>query len=143
MLTNQELTALLRNHGYKVTPQRLAVYEALAEKSWHPNAEMLYNKLQPKYPAMSFATVYKTVQILLDIKAIQIINTGEDSYRYAANIHEHYHLCCLECGEIRDVPMNKVTREQLTNLLKDQSGYAITGGQFYFYGLCPKCQKLH
>ena len=70
MLTSQELTALLRNHGYKVTPQRLAVYEALAEQPWHPNAEMLYSKLQPKYPAMSFATVYKTVEILRDIKAI-------------------------------------------------------------------------
>ena len=143
MLTNLELTAVRRNHGYKVTPQRLAVYEALAEKPWHPNAEMLYNKLQPKYPAMSFATVYKTVEILRDIKAIQILNAGEDSYRYDANMQEHYHLCCTECGHIHDVPMSNEVREQLTALVKDQSGYAITGGQFYFYGLCPKCLKLH
>ena len=61
MLTSQELTNLLRERGYKVTPQRLAVYEALADETWHPNAEMLFNKLQPKFPAMSFATVYKTV----------------------------------------------------------------------------------
>ena len=58
MLTSQELTNLLRERGYKVTPQRLAVYEALADETWHPNAEMLFNKLQPKFPAMSFATVY-------------------------------------------------------------------------------------
>ena len=54
MLTSQELTNLLRERGYKVTPQRLAVYEALADETWHPNAEMLFNKLQPKFPAMSF-----------------------------------------------------------------------------------------
>ena len=143
MLTNQELTALLRNHGYKVTPQRLAVYEALAEKPWHPNAEMLYKKLQPKYPAMSFATVYKTVEILRDIKAIQILNAGEDSSRYDANMHEHYHLCCTECGIILDVPMDKVIREQLNSLVQSQGGFLVTGGQFYFYGLCSKCQKLH
>lgn len=143
MLTNQELTALLRNHGYKVTPQRLAVYEALAEKPWHPNAEMLYKKLQPKYPAMSFATVYKTVEILRDIKAIQILNAGEDSYRYDANMHEHYHLCCTECGIILDVPMDKVIREQLNSLVQSQGGFLVIGGQFYFYGLCSKCQKLH
>ena len=47
MLTSQELTNLLRERGYKVTPQRLAVYEALADETWHPNAEMLFNKLQP------------------------------------------------------------------------------------------------
>ena len=143
MLTNQELTALLRNHGYKVTPQRLAVYEALAEKPWHPNDEMLYKKLQPKYPAMSFATVYKTVEILRDIKVIQILNAGEDSYRYDANMHEHYHLCCTECGIILDVPMDKVIREQLNSLVQSQGGFLVTGGQFYFYGLCSKCQKLH
>ena len=80
MLTSQELSALLRNHGYKVTPQRLAVYEALAEQPWHPNAEMLYSKLQPKYPAMSFATVYKTVEILRDIKAIQILKNNNVYY---------------------------------------------------------------
>lgn len=143
MLTSQELSTLLRDHGYKVTPQRLAVYEALAESSWHPNAEMLYSKLQPKYPAMSFATVYKTVEILQDIKAIQILNTGEDSYRYDANMHEHYHLCCTQCGRIEDVMIDAQMREQLTHLVKDQRGYAISGGQFYFYGLCPHCQKLH
>lgn len=143
MLTNQELTALLRNHGYKVTPQRLAVYEALAEQPWHPNAETLYKKLQPKYPAMSFATVYKTVEILRDIKVIQILNAGEDSYRYDANMHEHYHLCCKECGLIQDVPMSKEMRAQLTTLVKDEAGFSVSGGQFYFYGLCSKCQKLH
>ena len=46
---------------------------------------MLYNKLQPKFPAMSFATVYKTVEILHDINVIQVLNTGEDSFRYDAN----------------------------------------------------------
>ena len=74
MLTNQELTALLRNHGYKVTPQRLAVYEALAEKSWHPNAEMLYNMLQPSYPTMSLATVYKTMDIFAELGLIQVLS---------------------------------------------------------------------
>ena len=55
MLTNQELTALLRNHGYKVTPQRLAVYEALAEKLEEINedweVEVFYGG-QPLYPLL-------------------------------------------------------------------------------------------
>ena len=102
MLTSQELTNLLRERGYKVTPQSLAVYEALSDETWHPNAEMLFNKLQPKFPAMSFATVYKTVEILHDINVIQILNTGEDSFRYDADVSEHYHLRCLKCGAVDD-----------------------------------------
>ena len=143
MLTSQELTAILRDNGYKVTPQRLAVYEALADETWHPNAEMLYNKLQPRFPAMSFATVYKTVEILHDIKVIQILNAGEDSYRYDANVEEHYHLRCLQCGAVDDATMDETAKQQLTQLVESQSGYEISGRQFYFYGICPKCRKIH
>ncbi|MDY4920408.1 MAG: Fur family transcriptional regulator [Phascolarctobacterium sp.] len=143
MLTSQELTILLRDNGYKVTPQRIAVYEALAEDPCHPTAEVLYKKLQAKYPAMSFATVYKTVEILEAIKAIQIINAGENSYRYDANVDEHYHLVCTECGCITDVQIDDALLEQLTNVAIGDSGFEITRRQFYFYGLCSKCRKLH
>ena len=102
MLNNQELTALLRQNGYKVTPQRLAVYEALANTKQHPSAEMLFGTLQPKYPSMSFATVYKTVEILNKLGLIQIINTGEDSFRYDADISEHSHVQCTVCGRVDD-----------------------------------------
>ncbi len=141
MLTSQELTILLRERGYKVTPQRLAVYAALADEVWHPNAEMLFNKLQPSFPAMSFATVYKTVEILHDIGAIQILNTGEDSFRYDANISEHYHLRCLDCKKVNDAVMNEDIRKQMTAEVEKESGYKISSRQFYFYGLCPECAK--
>lgn len=143
MLTSQELTTLLREHGYKVTPQRLAVYEALADEIWHPNAEMLYNKLQPKFPAMSFATVYKTVEILHAIDVIRILNTGEDSYRYDANITEHHHLRCLRCGQVGDAHADDAAIAQLTAEVEAKSGYAISGHQFYFFGICPACRELH
>lgn len=142
MLSNQELTTILRDHGYKVTPQRLAVYEALAEETWHPNAEMLYNKLQPKFPAMSFATVYKTVEILHKIQVIQVLNTGEDSFRYDADVSEHFHLRCLKCGAVEDAFLaDKV--KTLTAQVEEASGYSISGRQFYFFGECPRCRKLH
>lgn len=143
MLTSQELTNLLRERGYKVTPQRLAVYEALADETWHPNAEMLFNKLQPKFPAMSFATVYKTVEILHDINVIQILNTGEDSFRYDADVSEHYHLRCLKCGAVDDALMDDGVKLQLTQDVEKQSGCTISRRQFYFFGLCPKCSTMH
>ncbi len=141
MLSGQELTALLRDGGHKVTPQRLAVYNALADETWHPNAEMLYHKLQKKFPALSFATVYKTVEILESIGVIQILNTGEDSYRYDADVSEHYHLRCEQCGDVADARMEPSVQTALTESVEKQSGYAIRAHQFYFYGICPKCRK--
>lgn len=143
MLTSQELTTLLREHGYKVTPQRLAVYEALADETWHPNAEMLFHKLQPRFPAMSFATVYKTVEILESIHVIQILNTGEESFRYDADTSEHYHLRCLQCGAVTDAHMSEDVRRLLTNEVEQLSGYEISQRQFYFFGTCPNCRQLH
>lgn len=143
MLTSQELSNLLRGRGYKVTPQRLAVYEALADETWHPNAEMLFKKLQPRFPAMSFATVYKTVEILQDIDVIQILNTGEDSFRYDADVSEHYHLRCLKCGNVDDARMDENIQKQLTGEVEKASGYSISRRQFYFFGLCPTCAKIH
>ena len=59
MLNTKEVAQSLRKNGYKVTPQRLAVYEWLSHTQEHPTAEMLYSRLQPKYPSMSLSTVYK------------------------------------------------------------------------------------
>lgn len=139
MLNNQELTALLRQNGYKVTPQRLAVYEALANTKQHPSAEMLFGTLQPKYPSMSFATVYKTVEILNKLGLIQIINTGEDSFRYDADISEHSHVQCTVCGRVDDVPA--LNDRSLVVKVEEASGYSIDKHQFYFFGVCEKCRK--
>ena len=84
MLGTEAVTKILREKGFKVTPQRLAVYDALSSTKSHPNAEMLYNMLQPSYPTMSLATVYKTMDILAELGLIQVLNVGEDSYRYDA-----------------------------------------------------------
>ena len=139
MLNSQQLSDVLRANGYKVTPQRLAVYEALAATKSHPNAEMLYSVLQPKYPSMSFATVYKTVEILHKINVIQILNTGEDSMRYDADTSVHHHIQCISCGRVDD--LNDLDSLALVKEAERLSGYEIAGHQFYFFGACPECKK--
>lgn len=139
MLTSQELTAILRDNGYKVTPQRLAVYEALANEQTHPTAEQLYSKLHPRFPSMSFATVYKTVEILNNIKVIQIINTGEDSFRYDADVSVHHHVQCRVCGAVHDV--TALDSRRLVRDVEKKSGFEIEHHQFFFYGVCADCRS--
>ena len=135
---SKNITELLRGNGFKVTPQRLAVYEVLANTKEHPNAEMIFNSLQATYPTMSLATVYKTIDILNEIGLVQILNAGEDSFRYDADMSNHAHVRCVECGRVDDVfdlDAAKVTRE-----IEAGTRYRLTGQQFYFYGVCPECQ---
>ena len=139
MLTSENLAGVLRNSGFKVTPQRLAVYEALANTKSHPNAELLYNELRPKYPSMSFATVYKTVEILNELGLITVLNTGEGSSRYDADVSEHSHIQCSRCGRVDDIGPLSVA--ELDAEVKADTGYEVQGQQFYFYGVCPACNN--
>ena len=139
MLSPTEVSEALRTKGYKATPQRLAVYDALATTTAHPNADMLYKKLVPHYPTMSLATVYKTLGILCTVGLAQELNVGEDSFRYDANTENHPHVRCTSCGRVDDVPvLNDV---MLLRQAAASTGYDITDRQIYLYGLCPGCRE--
>lgn len=133
------VTTMLRDKGFKVTPQRLAIYEVLTKTKSHPSAEMIFTQLQPLYPTMSLATVYKTIDILHEIGLVQILNVGEDSFRYDAETVSHPHVRCLECNRVDD--LFGVDSTSFIDKVSDTSEYRITGQQFYFFGVCPECQK--
>lgn len=138
MLKPKEVTALLRERGFKVTPQRLAVYNVLSHTTAHPNAEMLYRELQPYYPTMSLATVYKTLSILCEVGLAQELNVSEDAFRYDANTQPHPHVRCTCCGRVDDIM--DLSTDSLEAQAASETGYQIEAHQYYFFGVCPSCQ---
>lgn len=139
MFMEEQLTDLLRDSGFKVTPQRLAIYSVLASTKAHPSAEMIFNELQPHYPTMSLATVYKTIEILKGIGLVQALNVGEDSFRYDANTSNHPHVRCMSCGCVDD--LDNIDSSNFVKEVAGNTTYRLTGQQFYFFGVCPACQK--
>lgn len=138
-MNDQSITDMLRAKGFKVTPQRLAVYRALAASKEHPSAEMIFSELKETFPTMSLATVYKTVDVLAEIGLVQKLNVGEDSFRYDAWVEDHSHIRCTSCGRVDDL-----TDFDAAPILESAgigTDYRITGQQFYFYGVCKECQK--
>lgn len=133
------VTSMLRDKGFKVTPQRLAIYGVLSHTTAHPSAETIFNELQPVYPTMSLATVYKTIEILKEIGLVQVLNVGEDSFRYDANVEAHSHIRCMQCGRVDD--LENIDANPFIKTVSDQTPYEITGQQFYFYGVCPVCRS--
>ena len=140
-MDEQSVTNLLREKGFKVTPQRLAIYEVLVNTKEHPSAEMIFNQLQTYYPTMSLATVYKTIEILKEIGLVQVLNVGEDSFRYDANVENHPHIRCMVCKRVVDI--EEVDASEFIDKIKGKTAYQITGQQFYFYGVCPNCMVKH
>ena len=140
-MDEQSVTNVLREKGFKVTPQRLAIYEVLVNTKEHPSAEMIFNQLQTYYPTMSLATVYKTIEILKEIGLVQVLNVGEDSFRYDANVENHPHIRCMVCKRVDD--MEEVDASEFIVKIKGETAYQGAGEQCDFYGVCPNCMVKH
>ena len=121
----------------KLTPQRLAVYQYLKGTLEHPSAETIYKDLQPEYPTMSLATVYKTLKTVVEIGLVQELNVGEGNFRYDANYHEHAHVQCVNCGKVEDIDF--IDFSSLNNLVEEKTNYKIKFNKLFFYGECNEC----
>ena len=138
----QAIEEMLRVKRIKVTPQRMAVHAISRETRKHPNVEMIYQKLKPSYPAMSLATVYKTVDVLNKVGLLQELNVGEGGLRYDAIIKPHPHIYCEKCGKVDDVEQFSLEyfhNDSVMQYVQKETGYALSSVQLYFYGKCPNC----
>lgn len=129
----------LKSNNCKTTPQRIAVYKAVTESTDHPNAETIFKQLSPLYPTMSLATVYKSLELFVQLGLIQIINVGENSFRYDGRTEEHSHIICTQCWKIEDLDNNIF--EDLTSKVQQVSSYNVERKQLCFYGTCSDCSK--
>ncbi|CDF57778.1 Fur family transcriptional regulator [Thermobrachium celere] len=135
----ENLTALFKEKNLKLTPQRYAIYKYLKSTKSHPSAEMIYEALKPDFPTMSLATVYKTVNTLIELGLVQELNVGEDNFRFDANVENHPHIVCTKCGRVDDI--EDAVFEHLNKEVENYTSYKVSTHKLYFYGVCPKCQK--
>lgn len=130
----------LRQHGCRMTPQRLAILEAVLSNDSHPTVEQVYEKVRDRFPMTSLATVYKTIALLKEVGEIRELSFGTGSNRYdALNPEPHPHLICIRCHKIIDPDIRIF--EDLPGELTNRYGYRITQQRVDFYGLCPDCQR--
>lgn len=134
----ENIISIFREKKLKLTPQRLAVYKYLMSTNEHPSAEIIYKALQPEYPTMSLATVYKALKTLVEVKLVQEINVGEGNFRYDANSHEHAHIQCINCSKVTD--LENISFTTLNRTAEECSEYKVLSNRIFFYGLCKDCQ---
>lgn len=129
---------LLSEQGYRVTPQRLAIYEALVSSKKHPSADELYEQVKQQYPMISPATVYNTLQLLVKMgMASELGFPGET--RYDGNPHVHVNILCVRCHQIFDIEDQMA--EEIFSRIKDKSDFILLGQRHEFFGICRSCQN--
>lgn len=134
----ENLIKFLKESNCKITPQRIAIYNILKESKDHPNAEAIYKKLEPTYPTISLATIYKSLELFDQLGLIQVINIGENSFRYDCKAYSHPHLICSICHKVEDLNVDYF--KDLTETVETATNYKISKQQLSFYGVCPQCR---
>lgn len=127
-----------RGKGFKMTPQRLAILHYLEGNTDHPTAEDIYREIRKKHPTVSFATVYNTVQALIERGELLEITIDPERKHFDPNYSPHHHIMCTGCGRIEDV---FIDYSEVLKLPPEVSGdFEIKGNHVDFYGVCSNCK---
>lgn len=140
--------ATVQESGYRMTSGRKAVLDALSQAKGHPSAEDIYLNVHAVYPAIGLTSVYRTLQILVNLGLVFKFDFGEGRSRYEVvegpgGIGHHHHFICTRCGRIIDY--SDFTGDELAFLKKVEEGLAekyrfrITNHNLQFHGFCDRC----
>ena len=125
-------------HKLKLTPQRVAVFEALNNATDHPSADNIYRKIKKKFPSLSFDTVNRTLLTFSEIGITKIVEGHGDPKRFDPNLQTHHHFRCVQCGYIADIYHKSFDNVRIPESLKKQ--YTIQGKKVVLEGLCETCR---
>lgn len=137
-----EFKELLKDKGFKLTTQRRAVLEVMQErKGEHLTTEEIYELVKDRCPEIGLATVYRTVQLLENLKLIRKLSLDDGCCRYELGLvdedHHHHHLICEKCGKVIEVEEDLL--DPLEKKIEDLFKFQITDHILKFYGICTDC----
>lgn len=137
-MKKSEAYTRLMERGIRPSMQRLAIMDYLINHPIHPTIDDVYQALSNKVPTLSRTTVYKTLRMLSENQAAQMITIDEHRVCYDGNVESHVHFYCKKCGKIIDL-----FGEQAPKLEGEKTveGNIIQEEQLYYKGICAKCAK--
>ncbi|HEY9074595.1 MAG TPA: Fur family transcriptional regulator [Desulfobaccales bacterium] len=135
----EDFVQKLRAHGIAVTPQRLAVLGSLEHRRDHPSAEKIYQEVRRQLPAISFNTVYKTLEILCQKGLVLKVNPLHEVALYDGETEQHVHLVCRRCHAIID--LHRQWQPPMDLSPEELQGFRVDHQSLTLWGLCPSCQR--
>ena len=136
------LVGILREHGYKLTPQRRAVLEVIAGSHDHLTPGAIYERVRKNRPTIGLVTIYRMLEVLAGLKLICRVHAedGCRSYLMRRPSGHHHHIMCTSCGRV-DV-FTKCDLGELQQRLSKESGFRIQDHLLQFNGVCRECQEI-
>jgi len=118
--------------------QREVVLEAVRATFEHPTAEWIFKAARKRLPRVGLGTVYRNLKALVDEGLIRELRRADEAVRYDGNTGEHYHIACISCGRVSDLPVS--VDRSIERRAHEATNYAIVGHEVEVQGVCPGCR---
>lgn len=139
IITKEDLIGQIKGKGLKITPQRLAIIDALVKNcDMHPGATLIYNEARKIQKSVSLSTVYATLKEFSESGLIKQLEFDRMENRYDGNTSEHINLICKRCGTIIDYHLLPTIE---TKDIARRAGFVVTDTRMEFHGYCRDCLK--
>ncbi len=122
-----------------MTRQRRVILRELQKVTTHPTADQVYAMVRKEIPHVSLATVYRNLDLLARAGLILKLETAGAQMRFDGNPANHYHIRCIHCHRVDDLPAGAVMVKEKE--VEARTGYRIAGHHLEYKGLCPECQE--
>ena len=121
------------------TIQKDMVLGTVRKLKRHLTADEVYEHIKKDHPTIGKGTVYRNLGILAEDGSIRKVEVPDGPDRFDFTLKNHYHVRCVECGNVSDVDMDEIPH--LEEKIRDTHGMKFLGYDIFFKGICPDCRK--
>ena len=141
MACEQVFIQQLRDHGFRLTPQREMVLSVMHQVEGFTTVEEIYGRVQKLSSSVDVSTVYRTLDLLQEFNLVAAVDPGDGQRRYELlGLHgPHIHLVCQSCGQVAGVDL--AVARPLAQQLKEQYGFEVDTDHLSLNGLCRECAE--